>query len=146
MHALLDLLDCSNNQDRKCWMKCCLIHEMLRCIYAHLVLEVGQCNLDNSFHISYISIENFWFFVISYLKVSYFYLHISALSLSRWLLLQAHSSSCFCCNRKRVLMKLRQMDEWTDGQKLLLFSFALPYLSIYHTHTHTKFCIDKLMI
>ena len=115
-------------------MKCCLIHEMLRCIYAHLVLEVGQRNLDNSFHISYISIENFWFFVISNLKVSYFYLHISALSLSRWLLLQAHSSSCFCCNRKRVLMKLRQMDEWTDGQKLLLFSFALPYLSIYHTH------------
>ena len=94
MPKILDLLDCSNKQDRKCWMKCCLIHEMLRCIYAHLVLEVGQRNLDNSFHISYISIENFWIFVISYLKVSYFYLHISALSLSRWLLLQAHSSSC----------------------------------------------------
>ena len=55
---------------------------MLRCIYAHLVLEVGQGNLDNSFHISYISIENFWIFVISYLKVSDFYLHISALSLT----------------------------------------------------------------
>ena len=40
--------DFSDNED----MKCCLIHEMLSCIYAHLVLEVGLRALDNSFHIS----------------------------------------------------------------------------------------------
>ena len=34
-------------------MKWCLIHEMLGCIYAYLVLEVGLRDLDNSFHISY---------------------------------------------------------------------------------------------
>ena len=51
----------SNNQDRKCWMKCCLIHEMLGCIYDHLVLEVGLRDLDNSFHISYLYVENFWY-------------------------------------------------------------------------------------
>ena len=38
-------------------MKCCLNHEMLGCIYAYLVLEVGPPNLDNSFHISYLCIE-----------------------------------------------------------------------------------------
>ena len=51
--------DFSNNQDRKCWMKWCLIHEMLGCIYAHLVLEVGLRDLDKSLHISYLYIENF---------------------------------------------------------------------------------------
>ena len=51
--------DLSNNQDRKCWMKCCLIHEMLGCVYAHIVLEIGLRDLDNSFHISYLYIENF---------------------------------------------------------------------------------------
>ena len=40
-------------------MKWCLIHEMLGCIYAHLVLEIGVRDLDNSFHISYLYIENF---------------------------------------------------------------------------------------
>ena len=48
--------DFSNNQDRKCRMKCCLIHKMLGCIYAHLV---GMRELDNSFHISYLYVENF---------------------------------------------------------------------------------------
>ena len=41
-------------------MKCCLIHEMLGCIYAHLVLEVGLCDLVKSFHNLYLYIENFW--------------------------------------------------------------------------------------
>ena len=41
-------------------MKYCLIHEMLGCIYALLVLEVGLRDLDKSFHISYLCIENFW--------------------------------------------------------------------------------------
>ena len=50
--------DFSNNQHRKCWMKCCLIHEMLGCIYAHLALEVGLCDWDKSFHISYLYMEN----------------------------------------------------------------------------------------
>ena len=36
----------------------CLIYELLGCIYAHLVLEVGLRDLDNSFHISYLYIEN----------------------------------------------------------------------------------------
>ena len=40
-------------------MKWCLIHEMLGCIYAHLVLEIGVRDLDNSFHISYLYIKNF---------------------------------------------------------------------------------------
>ena len=40
-------------------MKFCLIHEMLGCIYAYLVLEVGPRDLDKSFHISYLYIENF---------------------------------------------------------------------------------------
>ena len=52
-------------------MKCCLIHEMLNCIYtylaqevglrvyAHLVLDVRLHDLDNFFHISYLFIENF---------------------------------------------------------------------------------------
>ena len=35
-----------------------LIHEMLGCIYAHLVLEVGLCDWDKSFHISYLYMEN----------------------------------------------------------------------------------------
>ena len=35
-------------------MKWCLIHEMLGCIHAHLVLEVGLHVLDESFHISYL--------------------------------------------------------------------------------------------
>ena len=39
-------------------MKCCLIHEMLGYIYTYLVLEVGLRDLDNSFHISYLYIEN----------------------------------------------------------------------------------------
>ena len=33
---------------------------MLDCVYTHLVLEVGLRDLDNSFHISYLLIENFW--------------------------------------------------------------------------------------
>ena len=33
---------------------------MLGCIYAHLVLEVGLSDLDKTFHISYLYIENFW--------------------------------------------------------------------------------------
>ena len=52
--------DFSNNQDRKCWMKWCLIYEMLGCFYAHLVLEVEMRDLDIFFHISYLYIENFW--------------------------------------------------------------------------------------
>ena len=36
--------------------KWCLIYIMLGCIYAHLV---GMRDLDNSFHISYLYIENF---------------------------------------------------------------------------------------
>ena len=43
--------DFSNNQDRKCWMKCCLIYQMLGFIDVHLVLEVGLRDLDESFHI-----------------------------------------------------------------------------------------------
>ena len=39
-------------------MKCCLIHEMLGCIYAHIVLEVRLRDLDKSFHILYLYIEN----------------------------------------------------------------------------------------
>ena len=39
-------------------MKCCFIHEMLGCVYAHLVLEVGLRDLDKSFHILYLYIEN----------------------------------------------------------------------------------------
>ena len=41
-------------------MKCCLIHEMLGCVYAHLVLEVGLRELDNL----YLYTENFWIQVI----------------------------------------------------------------------------------
>ena len=52
--------DFSNNQDRKCWMKCCLIHEMFGYVYAHLVLEVGLRDFTKSFNISYLYIENFW--------------------------------------------------------------------------------------
>ena len=52
--------DFIRNQDRKCWMKCCLIHEMLGCIYAYLVLEVGQRDFNNSFHISHLYIGNVW--------------------------------------------------------------------------------------
>ena len=40
-------------------MKGCLIHEILGCMYAVLALEVRMPDLDNSFHISYLSIENF---------------------------------------------------------------------------------------
>ena len=39
-------------------MKCCLIHEMLGCVYAYLVLEVGLRDLDNFLHISYLYIEH----------------------------------------------------------------------------------------
>ena len=52
--------DFSNNQDRKC----CLIHEMLDCIYAHLLLEIGMRDQNNSFQISYLYVENFWEFVL----------------------------------------------------------------------------------
>ena len=52
LSGMIIALDFSNNQDRKYWMKCCLIHEKLGCIYAHLVLEVGLHDLDNFFHIS----------------------------------------------------------------------------------------------
>ena len=55
-----DFKDFSNKQDRKSRMKWCLIHEMLGCIYAYLVLKVGLRDFDNSFHISYLYIENFW--------------------------------------------------------------------------------------
>ena len=34
---------------------------MLGCIYANLVVEVGMRDLENSFHISYLYIEHFWF-------------------------------------------------------------------------------------
>ena len=40
-------------------MKWCLSHEMLGCVYVHLVLEVELRDLDNFFHISYLNIENF---------------------------------------------------------------------------------------
>ena len=42
-------------------MKCCLIHEMFGCVYAHLVLEVGLRDLYKSFHISYLQtkLKNF---------------------------------------------------------------------------------------
>ena len=33
----------------------------LGCIYTHLVLEVGLRDLDNSFHISYLYVEHFWY-------------------------------------------------------------------------------------
>ena len=33
---------------------------MLGCVYAYLLLEVGLRDLDKSFHISYLYIENFW--------------------------------------------------------------------------------------
>ena len=33
---------------------------MLGCVYAHLELKVGLRDLDKSFHISYLYIENFW--------------------------------------------------------------------------------------
>ena len=52
-----------NNQDRKCWIKCCLIHKIFCCIYTHLVLEVGLRDLDNFFHNSYLYIENFCVYV-----------------------------------------------------------------------------------
>ena len=39
-------------------MKWCLNHEILCCVYAHLVLEVWLCDLDKLFHISYLYIEN----------------------------------------------------------------------------------------
>ena len=57
--------DFSNNEG----MKCCLIHEMLICIYAHLVLEVGLRALDNSFHISELYIANFCFFNLLFGKL-----------------------------------------------------------------------------
>ena len=47
-------------------MKGCLIHEMFGCIYAHLILEVGLCDLDNLFYVSYPNIENFWVYVHTY--------------------------------------------------------------------------------
>ena len=59
-YHLMATKDYSINQDMKCRMKWCLIHEMLGCIYGHLVLEVGLCDFDNSFHISCLYIENFW--------------------------------------------------------------------------------------
>ena len=42
-------------------MKWCLMHEILSCIYAHSVLEVGLRGLDKSFNLSYLYIENFVF-------------------------------------------------------------------------------------
>ena len=38
-------------------MKYCLIHKMLGCVYAYLLLEVWLRDLDKSFHISYLYIE-----------------------------------------------------------------------------------------
>ena len=51
--------DFINNQDRKYYMKCCLIYEILGCVYSNLVLEVGLRDIDESFHISYLYKENF---------------------------------------------------------------------------------------
>ena len=43
-------------------MKCCLIHELLDCVYIHLLLKVGLRVSDKSFHISYLYIEYFYFY------------------------------------------------------------------------------------
>ena len=37
-----------------------MLNEMLNCVYAHLVLDVGLHNLDNFFHISYHYMEDFY--------------------------------------------------------------------------------------
>ena len=52
-------------------MKCYLIHKMLDCIYAHLVLEVGLRYSGKSFHISYLYINRK--FMIPYKLPLYFF-------------------------------------------------------------------------
>ena len=68
------LKDFSNYQDRKCWMKWFLIHEMLGYIYTQLELEVGL----RDFHIpDFISLY-FWIYrrrlriKASNIKLSYY--------------------------------------------------------------------------
>ena len=120
-------------------MKCCLIHEMLGCVYAHLVLKVGLRDLDTSFHISYLYIENICIFERLTFQGS-----ISctfALSLIQGSLSTCGSESCSPCMK---VERSISCDEEESG--MIFISFISTFYFLTNVITLIKTSIDEIKV